>query len=105
MALLYGDVETASGGTQQHQNTSSEASSRYSHSIVTKTKNMNSTDDLTSYYIYFLVRETVSKPELTRNSALSSTLARDSENERGGARGKWPGMRKRGYVACGRFLF
>lgn len=30
VALLYGDAETASGGTQQHQNTSSEASSRYS---------------------------------------------------------------------------
>ena len=31
VALLYGDAETASGGTRQHQNASSEASSRYSH--------------------------------------------------------------------------
>ena len=36
VALPYGDVETASGGTQQHQNASSEASSRYSHSIVAR---------------------------------------------------------------------
>lgn len=34
VALLYGDAETASGGTRRHQNASSEASSRYSHSIV-----------------------------------------------------------------------
>ena len=34
MALLYGDAETASGGTQQHQNASSEASIRYSHSFT-----------------------------------------------------------------------
>ena len=33
VALPCGDAETASGGTQQHQNASSEASSRYSHSI------------------------------------------------------------------------
>ena len=33
MALLYGDAETASGGTRRYQNASSEASSRYSHSI------------------------------------------------------------------------
>ena len=32
MALLYGDAETASGGTRRYQNASSEASSRYSHS-------------------------------------------------------------------------
>ena len=32
VALPCGDAETASGGTQQHQNASSEASSRYSHS-------------------------------------------------------------------------
>ena len=31
MALLYGDAETVSGGTQRYQNASSEASSRYSH--------------------------------------------------------------------------
>ena len=34
VALLYGGAETASGGTQQHQNASSEASSRYSHSVT-----------------------------------------------------------------------
>ena len=34
VALPCGDAETASGGTQQHQNTSSEASSRYSHSMT-----------------------------------------------------------------------
>lgn len=34
VALLYGDAETASGGTRRHQNASSEASSRYSRSIV-----------------------------------------------------------------------
>ena len=34
MALSRGDAETASGGTQQHQNASSEASSRYSHSFT-----------------------------------------------------------------------
>ena len=34
VALPCGDAETASGGTQQHQNTSSEASSRYSHSFA-----------------------------------------------------------------------
>ena len=34
MVLLYGDAETASGGTRQHQNASSEASSRYSHSVI-----------------------------------------------------------------------
>ena len=34
MALLYGDAETASGGTRRHQNASSKASSRYSHSMV-----------------------------------------------------------------------
>ena len=34
VALPCGDAETASGGTQQHQNTSSEASSRYSHSVT-----------------------------------------------------------------------
>ena len=34
VALPCGDAETASGGTQQHQNTSSEASSRYSHSMA-----------------------------------------------------------------------
>ena len=33
-ALPYGDVETASGGTRQHQNASPEASSRYSHSFT-----------------------------------------------------------------------
>ena len=77
----------------------------HSHSIVAKTKNMNSTGGLTSYYIYFWVRETVPKPELSWNSALSSTLACDSENERGVARGKWPGLRKRGHVARGRSLF
>lgn len=33
VALPCGDAETASGGTRQHQNASSEASSRYSHSI------------------------------------------------------------------------
>ena len=33
-ALLYGDAETASGGTRQHQNASSEASFRYSHSFT-----------------------------------------------------------------------
>ena len=34
VALLYGDAETAPGGTQQHQNASSEASFRYSHSFT-----------------------------------------------------------------------
>lgn len=34
VALPCGDAETASGGTRQHQNASSEASSRYSHSMV-----------------------------------------------------------------------
>ena len=34
MALLYGDAETASGDTRQHQNASSEASFRYSHSFT-----------------------------------------------------------------------
>lgn len=34
VALLYGDTETASGDTRQHQNASSETSSRYSHLIV-----------------------------------------------------------------------
>ena len=34
VALLYGDAETASGGTRQHQNASSKASSRYSHSFT-----------------------------------------------------------------------
>ena len=34
VALLYSDAETVSGGTRQHQNASSEASSHYSHSIV-----------------------------------------------------------------------
>ena len=33
VALLCGDAETVSGGTWQHQNASSEASSHYSHSI------------------------------------------------------------------------
>ena len=33
VALPCGDAETASGGTQQHQNASSETSSRYSHSV------------------------------------------------------------------------
>ena len=32
VALLCGDAETVSGGTRQHQNASSEASSCYSHS-------------------------------------------------------------------------
>lgn len=36
VALPCGDAETASGGTQQHQNASSEASSRYSHSMNRK---------------------------------------------------------------------
>lgn len=45
-----------------------------------KTKSMNSTDCLTSYYIYFWVRKTILELELTWNSALSSSLARDSEN-------------------------
>ena len=35
-ALLYGDTETASGGTRQHQNASLEASSRYSRSMIKK---------------------------------------------------------------------
>ena len=34
MALSCGDAETVSGGTRQHQNASSEASSRYSHSFT-----------------------------------------------------------------------
>ena len=34
MALSCGDAETVSGGIRQHQNASSEASSRYSRSIV-----------------------------------------------------------------------
>ena len=34
VALLYGDAETASGGTRQHQNASPKASSRYSHSVT-----------------------------------------------------------------------
>ena len=34
VALLYSDAETASGGTRQHQNASSEVSSRYSHSFM-----------------------------------------------------------------------
>ena len=34
VALLYGDAETASGGTRRYQNASSEASSRYSHSFT-----------------------------------------------------------------------
>lgn len=34
VALLCGDAETVSVGTRQHQNASSEAGSRYSHSIV-----------------------------------------------------------------------
>lgn len=34
VALLCGDAETVSGGTRQHQNVSSEASSRYSRSTV-----------------------------------------------------------------------
>ena len=34
MTLLYGDAETASVGTRQHQNASSEASFRYSHSFT-----------------------------------------------------------------------
>jgi hypothetical protein len=34
VALSCGDAETVSGGTRQHQNASSEASSRYSHSMV-----------------------------------------------------------------------
>lgn len=34
VALLYGGAETVSGGTRRQQNASSEASSRYSHSIV-----------------------------------------------------------------------
>ena len=33
-ALRYGDAETAPGGTRRHQNASSEASSRYSHSMA-----------------------------------------------------------------------
>lgn len=40
VALLYGDAETASGGTRQHQNASSEASFRYSHSMETYPKFM-----------------------------------------------------------------
>lgn len=36
VALLCGDAETVSGGTRQHQNASSEASSRYSRSTVPK---------------------------------------------------------------------
>ena len=34
VALLYSDAETASGGTRRYQNASSEASFRYSHSMV-----------------------------------------------------------------------
>ena len=34
VALSCGDAETVSGGTRQHQNASSEASSRYSHSFT-----------------------------------------------------------------------
>ena len=34
VALLYGDAETVSGCTRQHQNASSESSSSYSHSMV-----------------------------------------------------------------------
>ncbi len=34
MTLLYSDAETAPGGTRQHQNASSEASFRYSHSFT-----------------------------------------------------------------------
>ena len=34
VALLYGDAETASGSTRRHQNASSEASTRYSHSMA-----------------------------------------------------------------------
>lgn len=34
VALLYSDAETASGGTRQHQNASSEVSSRYPHSMA-----------------------------------------------------------------------
>lgn len=35
VALPCGDAETVSGDTRRHQNASPEASSRYSHSIVT----------------------------------------------------------------------
>ena len=34
VALPCADAETVSGGTRQHQNASSEASSRYSHSFT-----------------------------------------------------------------------
>lgn len=34
VALLYGDAETAPGGTRRYQNASPEASSRYSHSFT-----------------------------------------------------------------------
>lgn len=36
VALLYSDTETAPGGTRRHQNASSEASSRYSHSCYSQ---------------------------------------------------------------------
>lgn len=38
VALLYGGAETASGDTRRHQNASSEASYRYSHSMETYPK-------------------------------------------------------------------
>lgn len=47
VALLCGDAETASGSTRQHQNTSSEASSRYSHSMFIK-----QSERTACYYIY-----------------------------------------------------
>ena len=38
VALPCGDAETVSGGIRQHQNASSEASSRYSHSLNRKSR-------------------------------------------------------------------
>ena len=48
----------------------------YSHSIVGIWDRVNSTRALTCAYIYSRQHGIVPKPELTRNSALSSTLAR-----------------------------
>ena len=51
----------------------------YSHSVVAKPESVNSMSYLIGSFIYLSVCETAPKPELTWNSALSSTLALDSE--------------------------
>ena len=50
----------------------------YSHSIVAKQESVNSMSRLVSGLIYSIVRKIIPKPELTWNSELSSTIARDS---------------------------